>query len=87
MNSGMIVCAARMKTAVTRAERDQHDPEHGRGEPERLAPAAVCSSSVKTGTNAAERAALANRLLTRFGTWKAIVKAEYCLKVRRSSPR
>ncbi len=34
------------------------------------------SSSVKTGTNAAERAALANRLLTRFGIWKAIVKAE-----------
>ena len=36
-----------------------------------------CSScSVKTGTNAAWIAASANRLRTRFGTWKAIVKAD-----------
>ena len=34
------------------------------------------SSSVKTGTNAALSAASANRLRTRFGTWKASVKAE-----------
>ena len=31
---------------------------------------------MNTGTNAADSAAFANRLLTRFGTWKAIVKAE-----------
>jgi hypothetical protein len=31
---------------------------------------------VNTGTNAALSAASANRLRTRFGSWKAIVKAE-----------
>jgi hypothetical protein len=31
---------------------------------------------VKTGTNAAWIAASANRDRTRFGTWKAIVKAD-----------
>ena len=36
-----------------------------------------CSScSVNTGTNAAWIAASANRLRTRFGTWKAIVNAD-----------
>ena len=36
-----------------------------------------CSSfSRKTGTNAAWIAASANRLRTRFGTWKAIVNAD-----------
>ena len=36
-----------------------------------------CSSfSTKTGTKAAWIAASANRLRTRFGTWKAIVKAD-----------
>ena len=34
------------------------------------------SSSVKTGTKAALSAASANRLRTRFGTWKASVNAE-----------
>ena len=34
------------------------------------------SSSVKTGTNAAWIAASANRLRTRFGTWKATVNAD-----------
>ena len=34
------------------------------------------SSSVNTGTNAACIAASANRLRTRFGTWKAIVNAD-----------
>ena len=33
------------------------------------------SRSVNTGTNAADSAALANRLATRLGTWKAIVNA------------
>ena len=40
----------------------------------RLLPASSCS--VKTGTNAPCRAASANRLRTRFGIWKAIVKAD-----------
>ena len=40
----------------------------------RLSP---CSSfSTKTGTKAAWIAASANRLRTRFGTWKAIVNAD-----------
>jgi hypothetical protein len=34
------------------------------------------SSSVKTGTNAGCSAASANSARTRFGTWKAIVKAD-----------
>ncbi len=34
------------------------------------------SSSVNTGTNAADKAACANRLLTRFGIWEATLKAE-----------
>ena len=34
------------------------------------------SSSVKTGTKAAEMAASANSERTRLGTWKAMVKAE-----------
>ena len=34
------------------------------------------SRSVNTGTNAADSAAFANRLLTRFGIWKAIVNAD-----------
>ena len=83
MNSGMIVCAARMKTAVTAPSAIsmiQNTVAASRNASRRRP---SWSSSVKTGTNAAERAALANRLLTRFGTWKAIVKAEYCLKVEK----
>ena len=34
------------------------------------------SSSVKTGTKAGCSAASANRARIRFGTWKAIVKAD-----------
>ena len=40
----------------------------------RLRPCSSCS--VKTGTNAADSAASANRLRTRLGSWKAIVNAE-----------
>ena len=40
----------------------------------RLLPRSRCS--VNTGTKAAWIAASANRLRTRFGTWKAIVKAD-----------
>ena len=76
MNSGMIVPAGEDEEGGDRAERDQHDPEQGRGEPERLLRLPSWSSSVKTGTNAADSAALANRFATRFGTWKAIVNAE-----------
>ena len=35
-----------------------------------------CSSSVNTGTKAADRAACENRLLNRLGTWEATVNAE-----------
>ncbi len=59
-----------------RAEPDQHDPEQRRGQPKRLARRPFWSSSVNTGTKAADSAALANRFATRLGTRKAIVNAE-----------
>ena len=59
-----------------RAEPDQDDPEQRRRDPERLPLSPLCSSSVNTGTNAADSAACENRLLNRFGTWEASVNAE-----------
>ena len=76
MNSGMITPAARMKNAViapSAISMIQNSVEASR-KASCLRP--FCSRSVKTGTNAADSAALANRLATRFGTWKAIVNAE-----------
>ena len=76
VNSGMITPAARMNTAViapSAISMIQNSVEASRSASLRLP---CCSSSVKTGTNAADKAALANRLLARFGTWKASVKAE-----------
>ena len=64
----MITPAARMKTAViapSAISMIQNSVEASRNA-SRLRP--CWSSSVKTGTNAADSAALANRLLTRFGT-------------------
>src|SRR3984893_2867131 len=76
VNSGMTTPAPRMKNAVI-APRTismiQSSVEASRSASLRLP---CWSSSVNTGTNAADSAALANRLLTRLGTWKAIVKAE-----------
>ena len=73
MNSGMIVPAARMKKAVTTLSaisRIQNSVEAKR-KASRFLP--FCSRSVKTGTNAADRAALANSCATKLGTRKAIV--------------
>ena len=67
-----------MKNSGQRAEHDQHDQQNS-VEASRSASRLRCparSSSVKTGTNAALSAASANRLRTRFGTWKAIVNAD-----------
>ena len=67
VNSGMIAPAPRMNTAVTAPRAMsmiQNKVEASRSASLRLP---RCSSSVNTGTNAADRAALANRLLTRFG--------------------
>ena len=76
MNSGMIAPAARMKNAVI-APRTismiQNSVEASRNASLRRP---CWSRSVNTGTNAADSAALANRLLTRFGIWKAIVNAD-----------
>ena len=72
----MITPAARMKNAViapSTIRMIQNSVEASRNA-SRLRP--CCSSSVKTGTNAADSAASANRLRTRFGIWKAIVNAE-----------
>ncbi len=76
MNSGMITPAARMKNAViapSAISMIQNSVEASRNASRRRP---CWSRSVKTGTNAADSAALANRLATRFGTWKAIVNAE-----------
>ena len=76
VNNGMIRPAARMNTAVI-APRTitmiQNSVEASRNASRRRP---CWSRSVNTGTNAAESAALANRLLIRLGIWKAIVKAE-----------
>ena len=72
----MIACAARMKTAVTAPSAITMIQKTVEARRKASLRRPSCKSSVKTGTNAAESAALANRLLTRFGTWKAIVKAE-----------
>ena len=77
-NSGIDEGATRMKNAV-RAPRMsvtmKISVDASRNASRRL-PRSSCS--VKTGTNAAWIAASANRLRTRFGTWKAIVKADIC---------
>ena len=76
MKSGMIACAAMMKTAVIAPSAITMIQKTVEARRKASLRRPSCRSSVKTGTNAAESAALANRLLTRFGTWKAIVKAE-----------
>ncbi len=63
-NTEIVVSAAAMRTTNVDASWNAS----------RLRP--FSSSSVKTGTNAADSAASANRLRTRFGTWKASVNAE-----------
>ncbi len=76
VKSGMITPAVRMKNAVIapRTSRiTKNSVEASRKASLRLF---WSSSSVKTGTKAAEIAASANSERTRFGTWKAIVKAE-----------
>ena len=75
-NRGMTSGATRMNSGRDRAEPGEDQDEERRGEAERLALRPCSSISVKTGTKAAESAASATRLRTRFGTWKAIVKAE-----------
>ena len=66
----------RMKRAVSAARTSvtRKISVEARRKASRLLPCSSCS--VKTGTNAAWIAASANRLRTRFGTWKAIVKAD-----------
>ncbi len=75
-NSGIRYGAMRMnsavipvRTSVTRKIRVEASRNASRFSPR-------CSFSVNTGTNAAWIAASANRLRTRFGTWKAIVNAD-----------
>src|SRR5579871_553937 len=74
---GITVPAARMKIAViapSAISMIQKTVDASRNA-SRLRPS--CSSSLKTGTKAADSAAFANRLATRFGTWNASVNAEY----------
>ncbi len=73
VNSGMIVPAARMKKAVTTLSAISRI--QNRVEAKRKASSFLpfCNRSVKTGTNAADSAALANNCATKLGTRKAIV--------------
>ncbi len=68
MNSGMITPAPTMKTPVSAPNTissSQNSVEASLNASRRRP---CWSSSVKTGTNAADNAAWANRLLTKFGT-------------------
>src|SRR3954453_20909646 len=72
----MITPAPRMKNAVSAPRPisiSQNSVEASRTASFRRP---FSSSSVKTGTNAADSAAFANRFVTRLGTWTAIVYAE-----------
>ena len=73
---GMITGASRTKTAVidpsTRVTSSSS--VDARRKASRVFPFSSCS--VKIGTKAGCSAASANRARTRFGTWKAIVKAD-----------
>src|SRR6185437_5701016 len=76
VNRGMITPAANTKKAVSAPStiRMIQNRVEARRKASRFLP--CCRRSVNTGTKAADRAAFANRLLTRFGTWKASVKAD-----------
>ena len=76
VKSGMIRPAKTMNSAVIApsAASITNSSVEARRAASRLRLCAMCS--MKTGTNAADSAASANRLRTRFGTWKAIVNAE-----------
>ena len=77
VNSGMITPGAEDEERRDRAEDRRMHPEQASRRAATASRRLPCSSSsVKTGTNAALSAASANRLRTRFGTWKAIVNAE-----------
>ena len=69
-----------------RPEPIRIDPEQRRGErnASRLRP--CCSSSVNTGTNAADSAACENRLLNRFGICDASVNADAAAEVAKKPP-
>ena len=58
-----------------RAEAEQQEPEQRRRDAPRAFFSPFSRSSLKTGTNADERAASATSERMRFGTWKATVNA------------
>ena len=76
VNSGMIVPASRIPSAVTppRTIRMIQNSVEASLNASRLRP--CCSRSVNTGTNAADSAAWANRFAIRFGICEAIVNAD-----------
>ena len=93
-NSGISTGATRMNSAV-RAPSTSVTTKIKLVVSRNASRRAPCSSfSVNTGTNAAWIAASANRLRTRFGTWKAIVNADIApltpkyeaAKISRTSP-
>ena len=74
-NSGITTGASSTNSAVSRPRTTAITNSSADATRNASARLPFSSSSVKTGTNAACRAASANRLRTRFGTWNAIVNA------------
>ncbi len=74
--SGMIRGASSVNSAVTPPSTRQIRKKKLEATRKASLRSPFSSSSVKTGTNAPCSAMSANRARTRFGTWKAIVKAD-----------
>ena len=66
--AGMITPAARMNTSVSAPSASSITQNSERARCSASLRRPRCSRSVNTGTNAADRTALANRLATRLGT-------------------
>ena len=73
VKSGMITPAPRMKNAVSPPRPINMIQKRVEASRTASLRRPFSRSSVNTGTNAADSAAFANRFVTRFGTWKAIV--------------
>ena len=76
MNRGMITPAARMKNDGDRTQDDQHDPEQRRGQPYRLFAPPLLEQIGEHRHERRRQGRVGEQVATRFGTWKAIVKAE-----------
>ena len=76
VKSGMITPASAMKITVITPSTARISPNSAPARLNASRRRPLSSSSVKTGTKAAESAASANSERIRFGTWKASVNAD-----------